>query len=457
MAMQTEAAPSEFDWKPQPEGAKATQRLFGDFVENNPGIAAFGRRLFEETGTRLIDWVDHIRLADGDDQISMLEAAGFQESSEYAKVWVNDDGLFPTVILGAKSNCLYIKVDSVDDFFAAQRAAFDRCGDAANIEGAPGNVIRLAVVSAEGDHHLGIVERHGEPGFDLPETPAEEITKAAHHLERFRNRPRNLETEAAGFAAARELIEAAQADLGVARACDLWFQAERDYWMSRNQAARVQYARQQRLGVGWANHDHHTYRSGRESFEQLIESLELLGFTCRERFYAGREAGWGAQVVEQTDCGVTIFADVDLSPEEVAGDFAHQPLPTRDELGTVGLWCRLHGESFLLAGMHHLECQFDFEASQAQLAEIGVGSMAPFTSFPHLKQCFTEGEQWQIPEKRIAAVLAEGFITADEAESFRREGGRGSHLEILERNDGYKGFNQTGISDIILRTDPRNR
>jgi hypothetical protein len=31
----------------------------------------------------------------------------------------------------------------------------------------------------------------------------------------------------------------------------------------------------------------------------------------------------------------------------------------------------------------------------------------------------------------------------------------GSHLEILERNDGYKGFNQTGVSDIIARTDPR--
>jgi hypothetical protein len=26
---------------------------------------------------------------------------------------------------------------------------------------------------------------------------------------------------------------------------------------------------------------------------------------------------------------------------------------------------------------------------------------------------------------------------------------------VLERNDGYKGFNQTGISQIIRRTDPR--
>jgi hypothetical protein len=30
-------------------------------------------------------------------------------------------------------------------------------------------------------------------------------------------------------------------------------------------------------------------------------------------------------------------------------------------------------------------------------------------------------------------------------------------LEILERNDGYKGFNQTGINEIILETDPRRQ
>jgi hypothetical protein len=46
-------------------------------------------------------------------------------------------------------------------------------------------------------------------------------------------------------------------------------------------------------------------------------------------------------------------------------------------------------------------------------------------------------------------------ITAEQADKFRREGALGSHLEVLERHDGFKGFNQTGISDIISRTDPR--
>jgi hypothetical protein len=47
------------------------------------------------------------------------------------------------------------------------------------------------------------------------------------------------------------------------------------------------------------------------------------------------------------------------------------------------------------------------------------------------------------------------LINEAQAEQFRREGALGSHLEILDRNDGYKGFNQTGISKIILKTDPR--
>jgi hypothetical protein len=152
---------------------------------------------------------------------------------------------------------------------------------------------------------------------------------------------------------------------------------------------------------------------------------------------------------------VVIFADVDLSPEEVAGDFAHSELAERDELGTVGLWCELHGEAFLEAGMHHLECQFDFDAARAQLAADGIETMAPFTDFPHLRQAFTKGEMWPVAEQRIERLLADGRITSEQADRFRREGALGSHMEILERNDGYKGFNQTGISEIITRTDPR--
>lgn len=81
--------------------------------------------------------------------------------------------------------------------------------------------------------------------------------------------------------------------------------------------------------------------------------------------------------------------------------------------------------------------------------------MKPFTDFPFLRQCFTEGERWQVEPNRIAAAAHKGWITTEQADRFAAEGAVGSHLEVLERNDGYRGFNQTGINEIIRKTDPR--
>ena len=137
-------------------------------------------------------------------------------------------------------------------------------------------------------------------------------------------------------------------------------------------------------------------------------------------------------------------------------DFSHNPLPQRKELGTVGLWCALHGESFLQAGMHHLECQFDFDSLKQQMeSEGGIKVMKPFTDFPYLRQAFTEGERWQVDPARIERLLSAGQLTPDQAQKFREQGAIGSHLENLERNEGFKGFNQKGVSEIIARVDPR--
>ena len=99
-----------------------------------------------------------------------------------------------------------------------------------------------------------------------------------------------------------------------------------------------------------------------------------------------------------------VFADVDLSPEEVSGDFAHSGFPPQNSRRTIGLWCQLHGEALLQAGMHHLEAQFDFESARAQLRHQGVMTMEPFTEFPHLRQAFTQGEIWMVEPSRLAAA-----------------------------------------------------
>ena len=453
----TPNAPSEFQWHPQPEAAALVERLLSEYVAKHARIRDLKTQMHDQTGTRLVDWVDHLIVPPSDSFPSEALGVGYEIGNDLdTTVWRHSAGMFPPLVVadkrmhGGLTAGFAIKVEDIDDFWQKHGIA-----NKLSPVGAPGGQLRIALIAATSDVGLWIVERHGFTGFTPPTVMPDQIAAAAQHFQRFTNRERRFDDPAEGFAHVRRLIQAAQADIGVDWATDQFFAAERMYWQARNRAGQSQYARQQRLGFGWANHDHHTYRSSRACFKELIETLEFMGFKCRERFYAGREAGWGAQVMEQHGCGLCVFADVDLSPEEVAEDFAHQPLRERDELGTVGLWCALHGEAFLEAGMHHLEAQFDFDSAREQLRNVEVTSMDPFTNFPFLRQAFTVGEVWPVEPVRIEKLLTAGRITSEQADKFRRDGALGSHLEVLERNDGYKGFNQTGISDIIHRTDPR--
>jgi hypothetical protein len=454
----TAPALEEFTWEVQPAAARWVTRTLKSLTDRNPTIGRLENVLREETGTRLLDWIDHLALASHDIatiERELIEVGYTAESNGGALVWRHPLGMFPPVVVDAGRVGIGIRCESLDACLARLPGALElpSAGDR-EVTGVRGSQFRQATLSSEGGVGLWIIERHGYQGFTAPNADGDQVDAAANHLNLLRARNRDS-AAVDGFKVASQLFAAAADDLGRAWACDLFFQAEREYWQSRNHAARVQYERQNRIGLGWANHDHHTYRSSRPAFRHLIATLEQMGFHCRERFYAGREAGWGAQVLEQPECRIVIFADVDMSPEELMGDFSHDPLPERDELGTVGLWCELHGEAFLEAGMHHLEAQFDFDAARSQLAAAGVATMAPFTDFTFLRQAFTQGETWPVAPRSIERLLTQGRVTSEQADRFRREGAVGSHLEILERNDGYKGFNQTGVSEIITRTDPR--
>jgi hypothetical protein len=439
-----------FTWERQPTAAGLAFELLDQFLAKSSETTKLRDRLRDETGNRLIDFVDsfHVPANWISDLPQRLGATGFTPEGDNA--WKHPEGIFPTIVVTDQIPAkLMFKVESVLDF--AQFYPVSK----PQPQGTAGSAYRTLSVSLEGDLELVAIERHGWQGFEFSDETDEYLNAVEKHRVAFCERTRHHKESAAGFAHTKLLIQAAVDELGVERACDLFFYAERKYWEGRNRAAQVQFERQQKLGLGWANHDHHTYRSSRECFHLLIEQLEALGFHCRERFYAGIEAGWGAQVLEQPRAGFVIFADVDMTPDEITGDFAHLGLPKRDELGTVGLWCQLHGEAYLEAGMHHLECQFDFDRAREQLAAVGIETMTPFTNFPHLRQAFTKGEQWHVDPARIEVALLAGQINEEQAKQFRHDGAIGSHLEILERNDGYKGFNQTGVSDIISRTDPR--
>ncbi len=436
----------------RPEAAQFLAQLFADFAEKNPQIAEMAERFRATAGVDILALVDHWILPPQSKLESELTALGFapEKNAEGDSFYRVPGTRLPLVRMepNRETPTLALRVENLDDFAAANGLSYDSVhGDFDS------RYQRGHVKTAWGE--LTPTVRRGYSGFSPGSLTNYQRRNLTEIRAAFCQRPRNEDT-ALAIADAYALVPNAVTLLGAGRATDEFFAAERDFYLTRNAAARFQQERQRQIGIGWANHDHHTYRSSRQAFQPLITLWQRVGFVPRERFYAGAEAGWGAQILEHPDSRVVLFCDVDIAPEELDIDFASAPLEPRETLGTIGLWCALHGDSIGAAGLHHLECEFDFAAAETIFQAAGIGVMKPFTDFPMLKQAFTQPELWQVDRERLTPLIASGAITQAQAEAFATVGAAGSHLEILQRWEGFKGFNKTGVSAIIRETDARS-
>ncbi|MFQ5863367.1 MAG: hypothetical protein ACE5IC_09645 [Candidatus Brocadiales bacterium] len=446
-----------FDWKRCPAAERFLMERVGAFLEVNQWAANFTKTLEGKTSTLFFDWIDHIIIPDTGGIRAELEEIGFSrnllaETPSDTSAFSHTGAIFPAILVkeGAGRPVLEValKPESVADFAAVH-------GLAHAVEGAPLSRYRRLLVSEDNGTKLLAVERRAYQGYLIGVSSSEYYTEYATAEELWRARNRWYDSEEDGFRETGKIVDDMISRVGRDLAGHIVFRVEREYWLGRNRAARVQKGRQDTLGLGWGNHDHHTFRCSRTHMPDLIKILEKLGFECRERFYAGEEAGWGAQVLEHPVLQIAIFADLDLAPEETEVDFAHQPLPMKKKLGTVGLWVGLHGESFFQAGLHHVAGRFDFERLREDLVKEGVSIMEPFSYFDFLKQAFAEGEVWRVIPERAKRLLEDGSITEKQYKRFIKKGARGSHLENLQRREGFKGFNQKSVSAIIQATDPR--
>ena len=442
-----------FDWQLYPEAEQWILDLIESACRQNIEIATLRESLLNLTSTRLFDWLDHLTLPFSPSTALKLEQFGYslQETEAEGAIYAHKGAQFPRIVLHPTTDqvALFCSVDQIADFLMAWGHSHSQ------IEGAPFGCYRRCLVSKKGWASLWVVERRGTQGLHPTEERGEELKLYLEVMEAWQKRARAFEDESLAIGAAIQLARWMVEQVGVDRAAWSVLEVERRYWQMRNRAGQIQKNRQDRLGMGWANHDHHTFRSSRKNFPKLVSLFECLGFTCRERFYAGEEAGWGAQVMENPACRLVLFLDVDLSPEEIRADFAHTPLEELDALGTIGLWCGLHGDSILQGGMHHLEAQFMFDELTQDLSTAGINMMGAFSNFSFLRQAFTEGERWAVLPERVEKLVRTGRISEAQAQKFLREGAIGSHLENLQRRSGYKGFNQHNVSSIIRRTDPR--
>jgi hypothetical protein len=446
---------SDFDWEVHPELDKFVKEKVEDFISNNSFAKELSDEMMKKTSTRFVDWIDYIMLPQKMVAPKQLKQLGLEEvkmddKPDDTRVFRHMRSyLFPILLGKGKETEIAIKPESIDDFLQV-------LGLAIEIDGEPFAHFRKAELKKEGDYSLYAVERRGYGGFVVKDS--DDIGQYLGALSTFYSRQRHFDSDDEGVDYTQTLIEDSVKLLDSARLSDAFFRSERAYWQKRNRAGQVQKARQDTMGLGWGNHDHHTYRSSRANFTKMIKIFETMGYNCREKYYAGDKAGWGAQILEHPVCNIVVFTDVDLLPKETTIDFAHVKFSDKEKvMSTVGLWIGLHGESILQAGMHHLEARFEFERLASDLAPLGVEVMVPFSHFDFLKQAFTKGEIWPVDVKRLDKLLKQSYITQSQYDEFVKNGAIGSHMENLERDQGFKGFNRTSVTKIIMETDPRKQ
>ena len=157
------AALKAHPWSPQPEPAKLVHRLLNECLERCSFAARLSQRMLAETGTRMLDWIDHFGITASKGVLPELHRVGYIECDPIHgdAVWNHAAGMFPRMRqLRGTTRHLAIKVDSVPDFLYAQELT-----DVA-IDGEPFAPLRRACVARENNVELWVVERHGTREFD---------------------------------------------------------------------------------------------------------------------------------------------------------------------------------------------------------------------------------------------------------------------------------------------------
>jgi len=442
-----------FDWGVYPKAEKFLRKQVNTFLKNNPKARKLSAEMGKKTSTDFFYWVDHLVLPRTAKTRKILMDLGFELACRETPVGITvfqhmHSILFPVLLHDSDIVECVLKPEILSNFSR-------RWNHGVKVQGKKHAAYRYALISKKGKYLLAGCERRGYSGFVLQNE--KDILKYNNAFEAFSKRKRNFKTDKEGMVYTEKLVRKHLKKLSPGRVADAFFRGERAYWQSRNKAGQVQKKRQDLLGLGWGNHDHHTFRSSRDNFKRLVKIFEVMGFECRERFYAGEQAGWGAQILEHPGCDIVLFCDTDLMKTDRHADFAHKGFKEKHSLGTVGLWVALHGESILQASMHHLEARFNFPQLKQDLRKKNIRIMAPFSNFPFLKQAFTEGEQWKIEKKRLDLLKRKKLINDNQYTQFLKHGAVGSHMENLQRKQGFKGFNQRSVSAIIKALDPRKK
>ena len=270
--------PGVFDWPLAEQAEEFLRQRIAGFLLANRCAATLAQRMSQETATDFFEWVDHLVLAP--DQEQELSKVGFvhdkqAEAPAGEAVYEHPRATLPRVLVrtgsGRQPFVVALRPEFVADFIARNNLAAEPLGE-------PMSRYRRVVVAEENGTRLEAVERRAYRGFIPAPLGNGELEAVVQARELWRTRQRLFDEDSDGFKAAKRILACVVELVGRDLACQSFFEAERAYWESRNQAARLQKHRQDQLGLGWGNHDHHTFRCSREHFAELIDFLVGLGF-----------------------------------------------------------------------------------------------------------------------------------------------------------------------------------
>ena len=232
-----------WQWEPQPAAAAFVQRQLDLALQSNHWAQSLQSKLRLKSGTRLIDWLDHLILSSGAELLDV----GYEFDS-HRQAYVHTGGLFPQIVVDETLSAplMAIKVESIEEFVSANSAELQCVG----VEGAAGAVWRMAFLQGEEGSAFRIVERCGYAGLDASLQTSDVVSTDLIELslQSFRARLRSYEDPEASFLDAKRRFDENAQRVGPQRACCLFFQSEREFWQFKNDAAKIQLQRQSRLG-----------------------------------------------------------------------------------------------------------------------------------------------------------------------------------------------------------------
>ena len=192
----------DFDWELHPELESLINKIISTFLLKNRFAAEFSKKLYNNTSTKFIDWIDHIVIPDryikSDALIKVgLSVKNIKDKPDNTIVFEHKRSyLFPILLTKGSRFEIALKPENIDDFM-------QYIANGIKIYGQPLSEYRYAIIN-DGAYRLSAVERRGYDGFVVKDSKDIEAYQDA--LSILYSRKRHFENDRSGILYTIKLI-----------------------------------------------------------------------------------------------------------------------------------------------------------------------------------------------------------------------------------------------------------